>query len=242
MEKALQNLMALQKLDTELGRLVALRGDLPAQVAHLNVELEAAQQAVADLDAKIEATRKERSEKELAISTLAAKKEKYQKQLYEVKTNREYDAVSMEIEAVRIASEEHETQVLEMMDQEKELLALREQEAKTLEELQSAFDGKKEALDSALAQTEAEENVFREKRNAFLKGFSPRLMSSYERILKAKDGKAVVPVVRGACTGCYTTLPPQAVLEVRQMNKLKTCETCGRILVWDPVASEEGEA
>lgn len=242
MEKALQSLMALQKLDTELGQIVALRGDLPWQVSQLNDELDAAQQAVADLDEKIEAARVERAENELSVKILAEKKEKYQKQLFEVKTNREYDAVSMEVEAVRIASEEKETAILELMDQEKALVSSREENVSRLEVLRTDFDGKKSSLDASIAKTETEEAVLREKRTALLKGLTPRLTSNYERILKAKNGMAVAPVVRGACTGCYTTLPPQAVLEVRQMKTLKMCETCGRMLVWDPVVSEEGDA
>lgn len=241
MEQALKHLMALQKLDKELNGIVSLRGDLPQQVKALNRELEAAKEAVTRVDAQIEAYGLERAKKELETQALGEKQEKYKNQLFSVKNNREYDAVTLELEAVRQASSQIETRILELMDLEAAAQTEREEKVKALEAVQSAFEGKKQDLEAAIARTESEETALREKRETLAKTLQPRMLNSYERILKAKNGMAVVPVIRNACGGCFETLPPQRVLEVRQMIRLNLCETCGRMLVWDPEVSEAGQ-
>jgi hypothetical protein len=50
--------------------------------------------------------------------------------------------------------------------------------------------------------------------------------------MQARPGTAVVPVSGASCGGCFASLPPQFINEIRKMEKLITCETCGRILVW----------
>ena len=61
-----------------------------------------------------------------------------------------------------------------------------------------------------------------------------RLLFSYDRIRKSyRNGLAVVPVVRGACGGCFNAIPPQKQSEIRQRKKVMVCENCGRILVDD---------
>ena len=238
MEQALKHLMALQKLDKELNGIVSLRGDLPQQVKALNRELEAAKEAVAEVDARIEDYRLERSSKELETQGLSERQEKYKAQLFAVKNNREYDAVTLELEAVRQASSLVETRILELMDLEGEAQKDREAKVQALEAIQAAFEGKKQDLEEAIARTEKEETALRDRREALAQTLQPRILNSYERILKAKNGSAVVPVIRNACGGCFETLPPQRVLEVRQMIRLNLCETCGRMLVWDPELSE----
>jgi predicted nucleic acid-binding Zn-ribbon protein len=67
------------------------------------------------------------------------------------------------------------------------------------------------------------------------------LLGAYHRILNGKDGLAVVYITRSSCGGCSTRIPPQRVMEIREMNQIRYCESCGRILVWDN-AEEENAA
>ena len=62
---------------------------------------------------------------------------------------------------------------------------------------------------------------------------SRRVLSSYERIRKGRNGVAVASVDRNACGGCFTQIPPQTVVEIRRNARIILCESCGRILVWD---------
>ena len=112
--------MALQELDTQLSQLESLRGDLPNQVNRLKHELKEAEETLEETKGKNSAYMKQRGICEMEIKALEGKEKKYQTQLYEVKNNREYDAVTFEIEAVKTEVSNKEQRILELMDLEEE--------------------------------------------------------------------------------------------------------------------------
>ncbi len=233
MQQVLKQLMELQKLDTQLAELESLKGDLPNQVSRLQRELEEAEEALEEKGGKIRIYQKERGMVEMEIKALEGKQKRYQTQLFEVRTNREYDAVTHEIEAVKTEVGKKESRLLELMDLEEEIKTTLEEDKKNIENLKSQLDGRSKELKSRLVKTEKDEAALKDKRGKILRKLEPRLLAAYERIRRAKNGLAVVPVVRNACGGCFKTLPPQRILEIRQMNRRYLCEVCGRILVWD---------
>ena len=68
--------------------------------------------------------------------------------------------------------------------------------------------------------------------NTWEPNIDARLLSQYERILKSREGLALVPVMNNACGGCHMGLPPQVVNETQQHEKWIVCESCARILYW----------
>ena len=101
MKKVLEDLIVIQKLDTRLSELANLRGDLPQQVDRLRKEIEDAEKEFSEKQEKLKTFQKEKGITEMEIKALAGKKKKYQDQLFSVKNNREYDAVTHEIENVK---------------------------------------------------------------------------------------------------------------------------------------------
>ncbi len=101
--------------------------------------------------------------------------------------------------------------------------------------LQAQLDEKRIALAEVSKANEAEETKFRHEREKIVVRIAKGDLATYERIRRAKKGKAVVPVKRGACGGCFNRVPPQRILELRQNARVHTCERCGRILVSDEI-------
>jgi predicted nucleic acid-binding Zn-ribbon protein len=169
------------------------------------------------------------------IVSLREKVERYKSQQYKVRNNREYDALTKEMDnaADTIARLEKEMEQLEG----KATNARNDIEAATgqIEELTKALEEKQAALAEVAKSTEAEEEKYRHDRQKLVVRIPKSDLATYERIRKAKRGKAIVSVKRGACGGCYNRVPPQKILELRQNNKLFTCEHCGRILVSDEI-------
>jgi predicted nucleic acid-binding Zn-ribbon protein len=95
---------------------------------------------------------------------------------------------------------------------------------------------KRIALAEVSKSTEAEELRYGHERQKVVARIDKADLIAYERIRKAKKGKAVVPVKRGACGGCFNRVPPQKLLELRLNNMLYTCERCGRIVVSDEIS------
>ena len=104
-----------------------------------------------------------------------------------------------------------------------------------LGELSGEFDERHKELREVNKEHEKEELKLGHEREKLLVRITGDDLERYERIKRAKNGKAVVPVKRGACGGCFSRVPPQKILEIRQNSRLFTCEHCGRILVSDHI-------
>jgi len=241
LQQSLKQLMELQKLDTQLNQLEETRGDLPHQVRRLNQELDDANKELEENKEKLQSCRKERDLLDLEIKDLEGRKGKYQSQLFKVKTNREYDAVTQEIETVTANIEMKENRLLELMDLDTELKKTLEEESKVVEKLKEKLEVRSVELKKKMTATEKGEASLNHEREKIVHKLDNRLLATYERIRKAKSGFAVVPVIRNACGGCFKSLPPQKILEIRPMDKIYLCEVCGRIIVWDDAVSEQAE-
>jgi predicted nucleic acid-binding Zn-ribbon protein len=241
LKQVLEALLALQKIDTQLLQLEALKGDLPNQVKRLHQELADAEQQLVNHEKKLAEYRRETGILEMDLRALESKGKVYQNQLYEVKTNREYDAVTHEIESVKSEIGKRETRQLELMETIEGMEKTVGEAKKSVALLKGEFEQKKAALEKRQEATERDELALKDKRGKLTRGIDSKVMTSYERIRNAKNGLAIVSVVRNACGGCHKTLPPQKVLEIRDMERLYLCETCGRMLVWDEAVSGQTE-
>jgi len=240
LQQILKELIELQKLDIQMAELRDLRGDLPHQVKSLERELKRAEKNVSDIEEQYNERKIRHSNLQGEIAALEEKREKYKKQLFDVTSNREYDAVTMEIEQASISISDRESTVLELFDEIESLESELETRKKAFEELQGSHKEKQAELDKKIQETEKDEAYLDDQIGKVKRKIPPRHLSAYERIKKAKNGMALVPVKRKSCSGCYKNLPPQKVLEIRKMNKLHLCEVCGRILYWDETVSEDG--
>ena len=240
MKEVLERLVALQKVDQKLRELESLRGDLPHQVEILKQDVNKTNSELRNQKDQLVDYHKEKSALELEIEELESRQKKYQEQLYQVKNNREYDAVSMEIENVKEQISNKQTRVIELITLEEEMEKTIEASKEAVVAVQNRLAEKEGDLKNRLGETEKEEKALLSERSKLTGKLPPRIVSSYQRIFNAKNGLAVVPVMRhGLCGGCYKNLPPQRVLEIREMKRIYLCEVCGRILVWDEEASEK---
>jgi len=97
---------------------------------------------------------------------------------------------------------------------------------------EGVLNNKKGELQKIIADTEIEENQFKELSNEARTALDERLLFSYDRIRNNyRNGLAVVPVMRDSCGGCFNAIPPQKQSEIKQHKKILVCENCGRILV-----------
>ncbi|HXX65039.1 MAG TPA: C4-type zinc ribbon domain-containing protein [Bacteroidota bacterium] len=236
METKLRQLFALQQIDSSLDELEELKGDLPAQIRDLDAQESSLKEQISTLDSTMKTAFMQRDNADSEIIGLKEKAEKYKVQQFQVRNNKEYDALTREMDAAQntIARLEKEMEALEgkATNARNDIDVLKQ----TLEELQGVLSEKRTALAEVSKTTEAEEAQYRHEREKIVHRIARTDLNQYERIRKAKKGKAVVPVRRGACGGCFNRVPPQKLLELRQNNKLYLCEHCGRIIVSDEIA------
>jgi len=173
------------------------------------------------------------------IADAKALVKKYEKQLENVKNNREFDALNKEIEI----------QGLEQQALEKRIKNTQfdiEQKKASIDSLKLELEGrvvdlknKKAELDNIVAETQKEEDELMKVRGNAVKVADERLVHSYDRIRKSvKNGIGVATIERDSCSGCFAGIPPQRQSDIKQRKKIIVCENCGRVLT-DALLSEE---
>ena len=234
-ENKLKYLYALQQVDSQLQDVQELKGDLPDQVARLQEKAEGLRAKLKELNDFIKRSKIDRDDADVEIIDLAEKVEKYKGQQLQVKSNKQYDALTKEIEAAEEKSAK--------LEKDMEILEGKIQLAKTdienlnvqMLEVNTELEEKQRELKDINKEHEREEMKLKHEREKLLVRVDKSELERYERIRNAKGGKAVVAVRRGACGGCFNRVPPQKILEIRQNSKLYMCEHCGRILVSDQI-------
>ncbi|MCG3120783.1 MAG: hypothetical protein ALAOOOJD_03623 [bacterium] len=234
----LKTLIALQHVDGQLLALEKAKGDLPGRVLELKSQLEQVAAQQHEKSETLAATQKKRRSAEQALQMAKERKKKYDEQLYAVKNNKEYDAVTAEIEMAVADIDQAETDILEAIEQEEALVKeVAEQEGR-LGVLQNEYNEQQAILTEREQETRSMVEALQQQRNDLVGKLRKPLLGAYQRILHGKDGVAVVAVARGSCGGCSTRIPPQRVMEIREMNQIRYCESCGRILVYDDSEEE----
>lgn len=232
MKEVIQHLANLQYIDSRIDELIRLRGDLPEEILDIEYEIERAKSRIAKLEAQEIELTKERTNLTIELQDADALILKYESQQMTVRNNREYDALTKEIEAQKQAVENGRSRLEEIAlileESGKELGELRE----SLAELETTFTEKKDNLEKVIENTKNEEAVLLQKREEAKTKLDERYLRSYVRLRNGlSNGIAVVPMEKGSCLGMM--LPPQVQLEVRKMSKIIIDENSGRIVV-DP--------
>jgi hypothetical protein len=239
-EEKLKTLFELQTLHTQIDKIRQTRGELPMEVADLEDE-------VAGLETRIQKIKAELDELEDSIVTrknmikeaLAATK-KYDVQLADVKNNREYDAISKEIEIQGLEIQVSEKKIKEHSFEIQNKTEVYEKALANITERKKDLEIKKAELDTITAETQKEEASIISKADVAEKHIEERLLIAYNRLRNnAKNGLAVVTIQRDSCSGCFNQIPPQRQLDIRQRKRIIVCEHCGRILVDEGFALEE---
>ena len=234
----LSTLFELQLIDDELDTLQELRGDLPLEVNNLNSQIQGIKDTVDEKEKEKEEALEKFKSNESEVERLNASLTKFKAQLYQVRNNKEYDALTKEID--------HSEEKINVYTEENSLLENRVQILKSeieevtplLEELLSDVEVKQEELKQIVKANEREETKLSSKREDVAEKVRKSDYNTYTRVRKALNGKAVATISRGACTGCHNVVPPQRQIEIRGSKRLFTCESCGRLLVSPNVAAE----
>lgn len=226
-----KKLAHIQSLDKRLMELDALRGDLPEKVEILKQQLSELENNMTHHNENLIEAKKTILSNKNDHEQLNSKIAKYQEQIYSVKTNKEYDAITTEIELIENKLNENELNGVELLEKEEQLIGQIEALGKKIAELKDKLSANETELNQKLEQTRSEEQQLQQQRELISKSLDRRLYYQYERIRKGKNGIALSEVFNYTCSGCYATIPAQTVVELRKQNQFILCESCGRILI-----------
>lgn len=236
-EEKLKALYDLQKVSSEIDKIRTLRGDLPLEVQDLEDEIEGLETRANNLEEEVKKLSDAIVAKKNEIKEADLQIKKYETQQDTVRNNREYDAISKEIEFQNLEKQLCEKRIKEYTAELKKKKDQAEESRLVVKDRQVDLDAKRVELNTVIAETQQEENDLLKKANIISENIDERLLNAFNRIRSnARNGLAVVTVERDACGGCFNKIPPQRQLDIRLHKKIIVCEYCGRILVdtdWD---------
>lgn len=226
----LNNLIALQEIDKEIYGCKRELRELPITLKELDLERDAASASAKKKDEELKVCQLKRKEKEIELETKENSIKKLQGQMYQVKTNNEYNALEMEIAGLRADKSLLEEEIIGIFDRVEAAEKSAADAMKAFDLEKKRIDGEKTNLENARKEIEAKLGEFEEKRKSAIPMIDKETLRRYERVLRGKDGIALVPVKGENCGGCFVHLPPQAVNEIRLKEKIIYCERCARML------------
>ena len=161
---------------------------------------------------------------------------KFQFQLFQVKTNKEYSALEKEIEGLKADNSLLEEEIIHLLDSLDSWTAVAAGEKKKFDEESKRIEGEKEKTKQELEQTKQQLKELETTRQTIAQQVDPLILPRYERVLKLRNGAAMVRIKDGSCQGCFMNLPPQVIHLVHAAEEWVVCEQCARILY-----TEDGE-
>jgi len=231
-EEKLKLLFDLQQIHIKIAEIETLRGELPMEVKDLEDELEGLNKRIAILEDEMGQLDDAISKNENAKEDANAMIEKYGKQQMDVKNNREYDALTKEIELQNLNIQLADKKINDATAAKEGKQAYLDESNEFLAQRQGDLEAKKDELEKIMADTAKEEETLQNKVTKQSGKIEDRLLNAYNRVRTTfRNGLAVVSIEREACGGCFAKIPPQRQLEIRQRKRIITCEHCGRIVV-----------
>src|SRR5690349_8193072 len=233
MNADLERIIKLEQVDREIGRLSAEVAALPKRVAEIEHQLSDAKARVEQAKTAIKSQEQKRRSLESDIQSHQQKIGKFRDQSLDVKTNEQYKALMHEIEFAQAEIRKAEDKILEIMEGGE--LFDRQVKASEMElkAQSSQVEKEKEEARSLTAKDEAKLKELQGERGGLRAGVSEDLLSLYDRVLKARK-TALAEAREQRCTACYVLLRPQKWNEIKAGTEVLTCDSCGRILFYDP--------
>ncbi|MFZ1321648.1 MAG: C4-type zinc ribbon domain-containing protein [Ignavibacteria bacterium] len=227
----LKNFLKLREIDEELTDIEEEKGDLPFEINSIKEKLkdlsgsiDARKERLSNLTDEVNSLKDENSSFEDRIS-------KYDEQKFNVRSNTEYDEITKAIEGLFDTVEKNEKKIKEINKEVEGLSENSDKNENLLKELTEDLDEKESQLNELNDQFMQDESALREKRAKLVEKLEPKYVQMYERINGNYKGEATAIVRNGNCSGCYNSIPPQRVIEIKTAENIYTCQSCGRILI-----------
>jgi len=237
----LLDLNEIQKLDLEIREITRAQDGVPEQLQELEARIGQTRDQLTTLGQEHETVAGELRTIEGAIQSENEKIRKWERRLNEIRNQREYQALSREIEGTRRAVRDHEEQVIELMTRKEALEAEMEQLHNKLAEDEVDREAERERVEGEVSKLAEKVAVLEARRDELRPKIKPNLLRKYENIREKRLGVGLVPADGGSCTGCNMRLPPQLFNILQRVDSIEYCPSCQRILIFQGVLDEANQ-
>jgi predicted nucleic acid-binding Zn-ribbon protein len=233
LREQLERLVALQTVDLKIQEMERAKEEIPQRIASLEEEFRREEEKVKSQRTEFEKLQKERRQKEKDLEEEIDRVKKTGARVFEIKTNKEYQAVLKEIESAKKLNREREEEILGILERLEEMQAQLGKHEKILEARRKDYQRQLAELKQRVASFDAEMANEVRQRQAQEKEIPRELLNKYRMLLERRQGVAVARVVNGVCQACNMNLRPQLYIELQKQDTLIACPNCNRILFWE---------
>ena len=233
MKEQLELLWELQKIDLELRGIKEGQDEYPRELERLDEKQKIEKERVQKERERVEQLEKERRQKEGHLSAEIEKIKRTEGRMFEVKTNKEYQAFLTEIETLKGTNSREEEEILRILEEIDELKKTLSKREKEMAAILAKIEEEKKKLQEKMARGNAIWKKQMERREVVAKRLESKLYKLYNTLKEKRQGVGVVSVKQETCQGCFVHVPPQMFIEVQKTNALIRCPNCNRILYWE---------
>jgi hypothetical protein len=230
LREKLKALEELQQIDLENDEVRTEHGGIAPRRVELESKILEARRAYDDDKGRLQSNERERRQIETLLDMERDKVKKWEGRLGEIRTPREYAALSREIDIARKTNDTQSEQLKALTAQAAEIQMALEERAEWLAEQEEAAQGGLQELDARLAAVEQKRRQLEGRRAEAVRAVEPSLLSRYENIRRRRAGVALAPVVGMTCKGCNRNVPPQLAITLQRADSIETCPNCHRII------------
>ena len=235
MKAELQQLVALQKLDTSIRKLQAELEATPQRRAEIEKEFDQRAFEIRALENARDEARHSRTRLEIEVAEQRVRAERAERNLMSSKKQDEYTAAIREADAARKQISTLETQMLEQMEALEKAEASLNERGEEIATLNSDRESRLQGFDDETRLQADKLTSSRAERERLVAALPKSMGAQYVRIVaRIRDGVAVAEARNGACMACFMALRPQAMAQVRRGEEIVTCDNCNRILYYAP--------
>lgn len=230
LREKLRALEELQQIDLESHEVHAGLQAIPARRAEAEARVLEARRGYDELKGRLDSNERERRQIDTLLNMERDKVKKWEGRLGEIKTPREYAALSREIDIAKKTNESQHQQSKDLVAAAAELAAGLELRAEALADAEEATQAARAALEAEQAALGARLAALTARRAEAAQLVDPGLLAKYENIKRRRAGVAVAPVVGSTCKGCHRNIPPQLSIVLQRADSIETCPNCHRII------------
>ncbi len=235
----MEQVTRLQSLDLRIGEFEREIATLPKHIAEIEKALDSHLRRLEADRAALAANQKERKRLEDDAKVEGQKISKLRDQMLGAKTNEQYRAFQNEISFCEDGIRKAEDRILDLMAEAEPLDANVKKAEAALKEEKAQVDAEKARARERTAEDQKQLGILQAERKGLVAGLKPPTYSAYERVRKKWHGMAVAEAADGRCSACQILLRPQFFQDLRHAEQLMFCESCGRILYYNPPVSFE---
>lgn len=230
MNEQIQFLISLQEKDTAIAELNEIIKDLPVKVEEWRQAYKNKEDKLTQMQKYNEEVAKNLRSNERKLLTVEDELKKFRARIYEVKSQKEMISLDNEIKKGEEEKSKLEENILKLMDEHDDLNNRIKSFSNNLKEEAVELKKEEEETNQKIELNTNKLKLVTEQRKEISKKVVKEILSLYEKIRANKNNLAVVPIKNNICQGCFITIPPQVINEIKESTDIIRCEACVRIL------------